>query len=418
VPLERDVVKRIAGLWVDYILLAQRFAGGDSLLDSATVLQTMWDDAERAVISHYHEDIVGERVLLDATAIDSVYRSDDRRLVYHILVRVGQGASDAERAAKRSKALRLRALAASGPAGWAQANRESEDSVSRESNGRLGLITRGETLPQFDSVAFALAPGETSEVVESDLGFHIVSRPELDEVRSEMTAEVHGLLVSRLNQQLVAEVEQRWEVEVYADAPEIMREVAKDPGTDEESRRVLGKYRGGRFRVADLRRWLKALPVDYTAQVQSWDDDQLAKFLRGLIRNHVLAIEASDAGYQLTPEDYATLKDALAQDLSQLRTALGLDSLPAPGKSTEEQSVMAAAAVDAYLSALTNDLALLVPVPPFLAERLRDEAEWGISTEAVDRALIRGARLRYLMELSGETTEADSSQAREERNDG
>jgi hypothetical protein len=284
-------------------------------------------------------------------------------------------------------------------------------------DGRLGLITRGETLPRFDSVAFSLAPGEMSGVVESDLGYHIVSRPELDEVRSEFGAEVHGLLVTRMNQQLAAELEGRWEVEVSGGAPDIMREAAEDPSADEGAHRVLGKHRGGRFRVVDLRRWLKALPVDYTAQVRNWDDEQLTKFLRGLIRNKVLAIEASSAGYELTAEDYAMLEGTMAQDLAQLRSALGLDSLLGSDGSVETRSAIAAAAVDAYLTALTNDLALLVPVPTFLAERLRNEAEWGISKEAVSRALIRGARLRYLMGTAGRAAGGDSSQAGEEKNE-
>ncbi len=417
VPLEPDVVERVAGLWVDYTLVADRFAAGDSLIDSTTVLQVMWDDVERAIISHYHDDIVSERVLVDAARIDSAYAAGEHRLVYHILVRVGPDADAAEREALRTKAARLQALAASGSAGWARANRESEDSASREMNGRFGLIARGETLPQFDRAAFSLAPGEISGVVESEIGYHILRRPELEEVRGELMTDLHGLLVSRMNQELVAEVERRWEVEVDASAVDITRRVATDPGAGDGARRVLGRYRGGRFRVSDLRRWLKALPVEYTAQVRDLDDEQLTKFLRGLMRNQVLATEAREAGYELTPEDYAMLRETMAQDVAQLRAALGVDTLFRSGAPPEERSAVAAAAVDTYLSAITNDLALLVPVPPFLAERLRNEGEWGISDEAVGRALARGARLRYLMEATTRVPGTDSSQSEEDRDE-
>jgi len=44
--------------------------------------------------------------------------------------------------------------------------------------GDLGWFQKGQMVPQFDEVAFALTKGETSAVVESPHGFHIIHRIE------------------------------------------------------------------------------------------------------------------------------------------------------------------------------------------------------------------------------------------------
>ena len=42
------------------------------------------------------------------------------------------------------------------------------------SGGDIGWFPRGEMVPEFDEVVFALAPGENSEVFRTRFGFHIV----------------------------------------------------------------------------------------------------------------------------------------------------------------------------------------------------------------------------------------------------
>lgn len=50
----------------------------------------------------------------------------------------------------------------------------SEDPGSAKRNGELGFLTRGQLVPEFAAAAFSLQPGEVSEVVESEYGFHII----------------------------------------------------------------------------------------------------------------------------------------------------------------------------------------------------------------------------------------------------
>ena len=50
----------------------------------------------------------------------------------------------------------------------------SEDPGSARRGGELGFFGRGELYPEFETAAFSLRPGEVSEIVETQAGFHII----------------------------------------------------------------------------------------------------------------------------------------------------------------------------------------------------------------------------------------------------
>lgn len=60
--------------------------------------------------------------------------------------------------------------------GDAAANNSSCSSSQR--GGSLGAFPRGAMVPEFEEVAFALEPGEVSQIFETPYGFHIVLRQE------------------------------------------------------------------------------------------------------------------------------------------------------------------------------------------------------------------------------------------------
>ncbi len=57
----------------------------------------------------------------------------------------------------------------------ALARRHSEDG-SAPVGGALGSLVRGQMVPSFEDAAFALAPGQISEVVRTPYGFHLIRR--------------------------------------------------------------------------------------------------------------------------------------------------------------------------------------------------------------------------------------------------
>ncbi|MBN1198319.1 MAG: peptidylprolyl isomerase [Bacteroidales bacterium] len=50
----------------------------------------------------------------------------------------------------------------------------SEDPGSAKQGGELGMFQRGDMRPQFEAAAFKLKPGEVSDIVETEDGFHLI----------------------------------------------------------------------------------------------------------------------------------------------------------------------------------------------------------------------------------------------------
>jgi hypothetical protein len=82
-------------------------------------------------------------------------------------------ASDSAKAAARTEAVRILGLLREGEDFAELARRFSADG-SAQQGGELGWIRSGETVPEFDAVAFALTRGQTSGVVETQYGAHII----------------------------------------------------------------------------------------------------------------------------------------------------------------------------------------------------------------------------------------------------
>ncbi len=84
------------------------------------------------------------------------------------------------------------------------ANRHSVDPVARR-GGDLGYLTKGNMIPAFETVVFDMKPGEISDIVQSEFGYHIIKlvgtreaqvKVELDDVRERI---MNQLVMARRN---------------------------------------------------------------------------------------------------------------------------------------------------------------------------------------------------------------------------
>jgi peptidyl-prolyl cis-trans isomerase C len=91
----------------------------------------------------------------------------------HILIRVDENADAAakQKALAKIQALLKRAKAGEDFAALAKAN--SQDGSAAQ-GGDLNYFGRGQMVPAFDEAAFKLKPGEISDVVTTQFGYHII----------------------------------------------------------------------------------------------------------------------------------------------------------------------------------------------------------------------------------------------------
>jgi len=174
-----------------------------------------FQSAERADIEYVVLDLaaVQKGIVVPEAELKSYFEQNAARLAgleerraSHILINADKGASAAERDAARAKAQALLAEVQKSPNQFAElARKNSQDTGSAAKGGDLDFFGRGAMVKPFEEAAFALKKGETSGVVETEFGFHIIRLTDIklpeqksfESQRAKLEQEVRGQLAQR-----------------------------------------------------------------------------------------------------------------------------------------------------------------------------------------------------------------------------
>lgn len=120
------------------------------------------------------------------------YEIEEQVKASHILIRVDEDADEATRNKKRELAEKVLKDARAGKDFAKLARTHSDDAGSASRGGELGYFSRGAMVAPFEKAAFALKPGEISDIVETPFGFHIIKGEEYIEAGVKPLADVLG----------------------------------------------------------------------------------------------------------------------------------------------------------------------------------------------------------------------------------
>lgn len=181
-------------------------------------------EQDKAVLQQARDRVLSDLLLarIDAANAQSeaqaeakareLYQADPKRFeapervqARHILI-IPTG----DREAARKEATEVRKLAAAPGADFeALVLKYSDDPAKAASLGNLGYITRDSVVESFGKAAFALKPGQVSEVVESPHGFHVIRVDAHAPAGVRPFEEVKPMLMAQARQQVLLDARRR-----------------------------------------------------------------------------------------------------------------------------------------------------------------------------------------------------------------
>ena len=191
------------------------------------------------------------------------------------------------------------------------AKKVSEDKGSKENGGDLDYFGRGRMVPEFEEVAFKLPPGQISDLVKSQFGYHIIK---VVDKRAGSTRPLEEVRV-QIQQQLAMQMSDQ---QVSTRASELEKRI-NDPGDLDTVAKELGVMvqESGLFQREDPVPGLGVAP-EIAAEAFSMMDKQVSKALssaRGPV--FITVTEKKDPYVPKLDE----VKDRAKEDLIRLRAA-------------------------------------------------------------------------------------------------
>jgi parvulin-like peptidyl-prolyl isomerase len=198
VATTKDVDERLAAIkrqFPDEATFNKRLAQAGLTVSAVRELIRVQISQRRVAEAVAKADVTEQEVRQQFEAKRESYGRPAQLKVSHILFRV---ADKSQEAVANAKAKIVQARLADGAKFEDVARQYSEDPGSAERGGDLGFVSKGTLVKEFEDVAWSLKPGQTSGLVRTQFGLHIIRVYEIraaepadyDKVKSEIREEL------------------------------------------------------------------------------------------------------------------------------------------------------------------------------------------------------------------------------------
>ena len=135
----------------------------------------------------FNPDSYKSNIKMSADAVKDYYEADPEKYIQpktvearHILIKVEQGAEKSVVEEKRKKAADIAGYAKEGK-DFAELAKKYSEGPSKDKGGDLGAFTEDSMVKPFADKAFSMKPGEVSDPVKTQFGWHIIKVEKVNE---------------------------------------------------------------------------------------------------------------------------------------------------------------------------------------------------------------------------------------------
>jgi len=400
-PSQASVVRSLAELWADYILLAEAAADDSTFatVEFGSLIQPLVD---QMMVLELRDSVIKVDTAITEDELARLYAEDASAVqlrARHILLTYPLQATQAQRDSVRAELEGIRASIVSGASFEQMARTYSQDPGTASAGGDLGYFGRGDMVAPFEEAAMQLEPGQISEVVQTPLGLHLIQLvdrrvPSFADVSDDFRQFVLAQRNAVAESTFVAGLEESASPTVVDGAVAVARELARSPETRLTGRaadRALVQWSGGAFTAGDLLTLLRGEQPALRDEVIRGTDEDLEGFLLAQARRELLVDEAHRAGLDPTPARVDSLETEARRQLRAAARGIGLMSLDqAPGEPRERAIARAARA------ALADNLSGATRIVPLglVGFQLREGVPIVIFDAGIGQVLIQVATAR------------------------
>ncbi len=398
VPLRPDVARTLAQIWVNYQLLGQAAASGDTLATPEDADAGMWSAIAQTRTRKYYEIVSKDWGTPDTSNLEEAYNRGDLLAASHILLQKRpEGISAGLNDSIRREAERLATQVTS--ANFARiADQRTEDPGSKGRGGNYGVFPRGAMVAEFDAGILSVPPGGITKVIETQYGYHIIRRSTYAEVRDQFREMYLQQFAQRAESTFFETLQRDVNVQVRETAPKLVKAIAEDVDAYRSDNAVIATSRRGNLTAARLSQWMAAFPPQsqMRGQVLEAPDSIIPVFVKNIMRSELLLKAADSAGIALDSAERAQIREAFYTGTMRVMQGLNLSpaQLAEAGTDRAARERLASTRIEEYLTKLVRNEAEFVEVPEQVALVLRGKYESRVVAAGLDRALTEATRIR------------------------